>query len=85
MASITKPKITLHFLQASRSVRTAWQLHLLGLDYELKFSERENGVAPAEFKRAAGGLGKFPSLEDDGEFYYESGNICEYVRSPRCP
>lgn len=71
--------IKLHFLQASRCVRTAWQLDELGLDYEVKFSNRENGVAPPQFKKEAGGLGKFPTLEDGGVVLYESGNICEYV------
>lgn len=71
-------KITLWFLQASRSIRTAWLLEELGLDYEIKFSPRENGVAPAAFKKQAGGLGKFPTL-DDGELRMsESGNIAEY-------
>lgn len=72
-------KIKLHFLQASRCIRSAWQLDELGLDYEVKFSPRENGVAPAAFKQEAGGLGKFPTLEDGGVVYYESGNICECV------
>lgn len=71
--------IKLYFLQASRCIRTAWQLEELGLDYEVKFAPRENGVAPPAFKKEAGGLGKFPSLEDEGIMYYESGNICEYV------
>lgn len=72
-------KIKLHFLQASRCIRTAWQLNELGLDYDVNFSPRENGVAPAAFKQEAGGLGKFPTLEDDGVIFYESGNICECV------
>lgn len=89
-------KFTLHFLQASRSIRTAWHLEILQIPYEIKFSPRtgNNGPAPLEFKEAAGGLGKFPTLEveyenegngerEDGgkhrEFLYESGNICEYV------
>ncbi|KAF7198385.1 Glutathione S-transferase 3 [Pseudocercospora fuligena] len=71
--------IKLYFLQASRCIRTAWQLEELGLDYEVKFAPRENGVAPPAFKKEAGGLGKFPSLEDEGIMYYESGNICEYL------
>lgn len=71
------PDITLYFLQASRSIRTAWLLEELGLDYEVKSSPRENGVAPAAFKKEAGGLGKFPSLRDGDEIMYESGNITE--------
>ena len=69
--------ITLHFLQASRCIRTAWQLEELGLDYDVNFSNRENRVAPAAFKKEAGGLGKFPTLQDGDVTLYESGNICE--------
>lgn len=71
------PQITLYFLQASRCIRTAWQLHEQKLDYELKFSPRVNGLAPPEFRQEAGGLGKFPTLVDNGISYYESGNIAE--------
>ena len=71
------PKITLWFLQASRCIRTAWLLEELGLDYEIKFSNRENGLAPPGFKEAAGGLGKFPTLQDGDVTVFESGNITE--------
>ena len=54
------PQITLYFLQASRSIRIAWLLEELGLDYELKFADREAGKAPQWLKDEAGGLGKFP-------------------------
>ena len=70
-------KIKLHFLQASRCIRTAWQLDELALPYEVKFANRENSVAPPQFKKEAGGLGKFPTLEDGDELFYESGNITE--------
>jgi len=73
------PKITLYFLQESRCIRTAWQLEELKIPYEVKYSARENNAAPAAFKKEAGGLGKFPVIEDAGDFYYESGNICEYL------
>ncbi|PNS18716.1 hypothetical protein CAC42_5255 [Sphaceloma murrayae] len=71
--------ITLFFLQASRAIRTAWQLEELGLDYEVDFSERVNRVAPPEFKKKAGDLGKFPTLKDGHVFIYESGAIAEYL------
>lgn len=71
------PKITLWFLQASRSIRIAWLLEELGLDYEVKFADRENGVAPPGFKKEAGGLGKFPMLEDGELKIQESGCIVE--------
>lgn len=74
MSSSTPPqplpkKFTLHFLQASRSIRTAWHLEILQIPYEVKFSPRtgNNGPAPLEFKQAAGGLGKFPTLEVEYE------------------
>lgn len=68
-------KFTLHFLQASRSIRTAWHLEILQIPYQVKFSPRtgNNGPAPLEFKQAAGGLGKFPTLEVEYE-NVENGN-----------
>jgi glutathione S-transferase len=71
------PQLTLWFLQASRCIRTAWLLEELGLDYKVEFSARENGVAPADFKKRAGGLGKFPTLQDGDRYVYESGAIAE--------
>jgi len=71
--------LKLYFLQASRSIRTAWQLEELGLDYEVEFSPRVNKAAPPEFKQKAGDLGKFPTLVDNGLSIYESGAICECV------
>lgn len=76
------PPITLYFLQASRSIRTAWLLEELGLDYEVKFSDRVNQKAPEEFKLASGNpLGKFPTIKDGNLTIGESGAISEYV----CP
>ncbi|KAJ9665021.1 hypothetical protein H2201_004886 [Coniosporium apollinis] len=54
------PDITLYFLQASRCIRTAWLLEELGLDYNVKFWDRENNRAPQEAKVASGNpLGKY--------------------------
>lgn len=69
--------ITLWFLQASRSIRIAWLLEELGLDYELKYADRENGLAPPSFRKDAGGLGKFPMLQDGDLTIQESGAITE--------
>jgi glutathione S-transferase len=71
------PPITLYFLGASRSIRIAWLLEELGLDYEIKGSERENQKAPRWMKDEVGGLGKFPVLTDGNEMITESGNIVE--------
>ena len=72
------PNITLYFLQASRSIRTAWQLEELGLEYKVEFSDRENQKAPQQFKDSSGdGLGKFPVLKDGDLVVGESGAIAE--------
>jgi glutathione S-transferase len=76
------PTITLWFLQASRCIRTAWLLEELGLDYDVKFSDRVNGKAPEDFKFASGNpLGKFPTLQDGTLTVYESGAISEYAKT----
>jgi hypothetical protein len=74
------PDITLYFLQASRCIRTAWQLEELDLDYKLEFTERENGKAPQHFKDNSGdALGKFPLIKDGDLIVGESGAIAEYI------
>lgn len=79
----TMPDITLYFLQASRCIRTAWQLEELDLDYTLEFTDRENGKAPQHFKEASGdALGKFPLIKDGELIVTESGAIAEYVLKP---
>lgn len=73
------PPITLYFLQASRSIRSAWLLEELGLDYELKFFDRQpNQKADPNFKEASRNpLGKAPTLWDGDVMVYESGAITE--------
>jgi len=72
------PDITLYFLQESRSIRTAWQLEEMGLDYDVVYSDRESGKAPQWLKDQAGDArGKFPLLKDGDVRVAESGNIAE--------
>lgn len=75
------PDITLYFLQASRSIRIAWLLEELGLDYKLESHDREDtGLAPAKFKQSCGTvLGKAPVLKDGKLTIQESRAITEYV------
>ena len=60
------PPITLYNLQASRSIRIAWLLEELGLDYTLELANRQSdSKAPQWFKDKSGNpLGKFPTLKD---------------------
>ncbi|KAK4692972.1 glutathione S-transferase, partial [Lecanoromycetidae sp. Uapishka_2] len=75
------PDLTLYFLQASRSIRIAWLLEELGLDYNLEGYDRESsGLAPAAFKQTCGThLGKAPVLKDGDLILQESGAITEYL------
>lgn len=75
------PDLTLYFLQASRSIRIAWLLEELSLDYKLEIYDREDtGLAPAGFKQSCGTLlGKAPVLKEGKITLQESGAITEYV------
>lgn len=75
------PDLTLYFLQASRSIRIAWLLEELDLEYKLETYDREDtGLAPAVFKQSCGTeLGKAPVLKDGRLTLQESGAITEYV------
>lgn len=79
--------ITLYFLHASRSIRIAWLLGELGLDYKLETYDREStGLAPTGFKESCGTvLGKAPVLKDGPLILQESGAITEYVPHPPPP
>ncbi|KAK7635828.1 hypothetical protein IWX49DRAFT_610185 [Phyllosticta citricarpa] len=75
------PPITLYFLQSSRSIRTAWLLEELSLDYTVQFSDRmANGLASKEARDAVGTpMGKFPTLKDGEAVVIESGAITQYL------
>ena len=72
--------ITVHHLNNSRSQRVLWLLEELGLDYEIKYYERDKKsmLAPPEL-RAVHPLGKSPVLTEDGLVLAESGAIIEYL------
>lgn len=77
------PKITVFFLQASRSIRTVWLLEELGIPYQIEFANRVQQKAPQDFKDKSGNpLGKFPTITDGDLTIYESGAISECVSQP---
>ena len=73
------PDITLYFLQSSRSIRIAWILEELNLDYKVIYYDREPSMAaPANFKTESGGsMGKAPVLVDGDLVVQESGAITQ--------
>ena len=74
-----KPELTLYFLQTSRSIRIAWLLEELNLDYRVVYYDREPTMAaPDAFKEASGGsMGKAPVLVDGDLVLEESGAITQ--------
>ncbi|OJJ45826.1 hypothetical protein ASPZODRAFT_167545 [Penicilliopsis zonata CBS 506.65] len=82
-------KITLYWLEQSRSQRILWLLEELGLEYDLQtFKRGPNGLAPAELKQIHP-LGKSPVIRVEPEgtgtgtaqplVLAESGAIVEYL------
>jgi len=72
--------LTVHHLNNSRSQRVLWLLEELGLEYEIKFYQRdaETNLAPPELK-ALHPLGKSPLLTDGDRTVIESGAIIDYI------
>ena len=72
--------ITVHHLNNSRSQRILWLLEELGLEYDIKYYERDpqTMLAPASL-RAIHPLGKSPVITDGDLTIAESGAIIEYL------
>lgn len=72
--------ITLHHLNASRSLRILWLLEEMGEPYTLIRYQRDPAtrLAPASLKNIHP-LGKSPVIELDGQVLVESGAIVEYL------
>ena len=72
--------LTVHHLNNSRSQRILWLLEELGVEYEIKFYQRDpqTMLAPPELL-AIHPLGKSPVITDDGQVAAESGAIIEYL------
>jgi glutathione S-transferase len=72
--------ITVHHLNNSRSQRIIWLLEELGLNYDVKYYQRdpETMLAPAALRQVHP-LGKSPVITDDDLTLAESGAIIEYL------
>ncbi|MDR3430168.1 MULTISPECIES: glutathione S-transferase [Silvimonas] len=72
--------ITVHHLNNSRSQRVLWLLEELGVEYEIKYYQRDKAtmLAPPQL-RAIHPLGKAPVITDGDITVAESGAIVEYL------
>lgn len=72
--------ITVHHLNNSRSQRILWLLEELGLEYEIKYYDRDpkTMLAPASLRQVHP-LGKSPVITDGALTVAESGAIIEYL------
>jgi glutathione S-transferase len=71
--------ITVHHLNNSRSQRVLWLLEELGLDYQIKFYQREPSLRAPASLRAIHPLGKAPIVTDGDLTLAETGAIIEYI------
>ncbi|MEH2287475.1 glutathione S-transferase family protein [Nostoc sp.] len=72
--------IVVHHLNNSRSQRVLWLLEELGIEYEIKFYERDAKTMMApESLRQIHPLGKSPVITDADLTIAESGAIIEYI------
>lgn len=78
--------LTLHHLNASRSMRILWLLEEAGIEYQLVKYQRDakTHLAPPSLK-AIHPLGKSPVIELDGKVIAESGAIVEILISRYAP
>ncbi|WP_425039571.1 glutathione S-transferase family protein [Primorskyibacter sp. S187A] len=70
--------ITLHHCPQSRSMRTLWLLHELGVDFELRSYPFDKTLRQPEFLSLSP-AGRVPALEIEGERMFETGAITEYL------
>ncbi|MBB83125.1 MAG: glutathione S-transferase [Deltaproteobacteria bacterium] len=69
----------LYHVPGSRSARVLWLLLELGLEHELVRLSLADGSLRAPEYLAIHPLGRVPSLEDEGQTFYESGAIVQYL------
>ena len=70
--------ITLHHCPQTRSMRTLWLLHELGVPFTLREWPFDKTLRSQEFL-ALNPAGRVPALEMDGAYYWETGAITEIL------
>ncbi len=70
--------IRLHHAHQTRSMRSLWLLHELGVDFELAVRPFD-GSLRSEAYLALNPAGRVPALEIDGACMFETGAIAEYL------
>lgn len=70
--------IRLHHAHQTRSMRSLWLLHELGLDFDLVIRPLDKTLRQEPY-RSLNPTGRVPTLEIDGHVLTESGAIAEYL------
>ncbi len=70
--------ITLHHCVQTRSMRTLWLLHELGVEFEVVEHAFDKSLRAPEYL-ALNPAGRVPALEIDGRVLFETGAITEYL------
>lgn len=76
--------IRLHHAWQSRSARSLWLLHEIGLDFELVVHSFDKSLYDPEYLRL-NPAGRVPALEDGDLVLFETGAICEYLCETYAP
>jgi glutathione S-transferase len=70
--------IRLHHAPGTRSMRTLWLLHELGVEFEVMTRPFDRSLRDADYL-ALNPAGRVPALEIDGDAMFETGAITEYL------
>lgn len=70
--------ITLHHCPQTRSMRSLWLLHELGIEFDVVTHGFDKSLRAPEYL-VKSPAGRVPALEIDGEAVFETGAICEVL------
>ena len=70
--------ITLHHCPQTRSMRTLWLLHELGIEFQIHLHSFDKSLRDPSYLSLSP-AGRVPALEIDGERMFETGAITQYL------